>query len=97
MSDVIVREWCRKFKDGRTDVHDEGDQGRKYVATDDIFQRVDHVVKENRRFTITELSMKFPEVSRSSLYSRGTRKKPYQRTSNLWRHHFIKRELQSLF
>jgi len=27
MSDSCVREWCRKFRDGRTDVHDEGGQG----------------------------------------------------------------------
>ena len=28
MSDGSVREWCRKFKEGRTDVHDEGGHGR---------------------------------------------------------------------
>ena len=28
MSDGSVREWCRKFKKGRTDVHDEGGHGR---------------------------------------------------------------------
>jgi hypothetical protein len=27
MSDSRVREWCRKFEDGRTDVHEEGAQG----------------------------------------------------------------------
>ena len=27
MSDSCVREWCRKFRDGRTDMHDEGGQG----------------------------------------------------------------------
>ena len=32
MSDGSVREWCRKFKEGRTDVHDGG-HGRKSVAT----------------------------------------------------------------
>ena len=26
ISDSCVREWCRKFRDGRTDVHDEGGQ-----------------------------------------------------------------------
>jgi hypothetical protein len=26
MSDSCEREWCRKFRDGRTDVHDEGGQ-----------------------------------------------------------------------
>jgi len=25
--DSCVREWCRKFRDGRTDAHDEGGQG----------------------------------------------------------------------
>ena len=33
MSDGSVRERCRKFKEGRTDVHDEGGHGRKSVAT----------------------------------------------------------------
>jgi len=27
MSDSCVREWCRKFGDGHTDVRDEGGQG----------------------------------------------------------------------
>uniref|UniRef100_A0A1Y1L879 Mos1 transposase HTH domain-containing protein n=1 Tax=Photinus pyralis TaxID=7054 RepID=A0A1Y1L879_PHOPY len=31
MSDSMVRKWCREFKEGRTDVHDEGGQGRKSV------------------------------------------------------------------
>jgi hypothetical protein len=26
--DNVMREWCRKFKDGRTDVHDKGGQER---------------------------------------------------------------------
>ncbi|GBL94311.1 hypothetical protein AVEN_16827-1 [Araneus ventricosus] len=40
MSDGVVREWCRKFKGGRTDVHDEERQGCKYVATEHLVQRV---------------------------------------------------------
>ena len=32
MSDSCVREWCRKSRDGRTDVHDEGGQGRQRSA-----------------------------------------------------------------
>jgi hypothetical protein len=27
MSNSCAREWCRKFRDGHTDVHDEGGQG----------------------------------------------------------------------
>jgi len=64
MTDGVVREWYRKFKDSLTDMHNKGDQGRKSVATDDLFQRVDEVVRDNRRFNISALSMEFPEVSR---------------------------------
>ena len=39
MRDGSVREWCRKFKKGRTDVHDEGGHGRKSVATVALCQR----------------------------------------------------------
>ncbi|XP_035216956.1 uncharacterized protein LOC118190360 [Stegodyphus dumicola] len=84
MSDAVVREWCRKFKDGRTDVHDEGGQGCKSVATDDIVQQIDQAVKQSRRFTISELSMKFPEVSRSSLYSIVTKQLRYRKVCALW-------------
>ncbi|XP_035233307.1 uncharacterized protein LOC118205125 [Stegodyphus dumicola] len=84
MSDGVVREWCRNFKDGRTDVHDEGGQGRKSVVTDDIVQRVDQAVKQNRRFTISKLSMKFPEVSRSSLFSIVTEQLRYRKVCACW-------------
>jgi transposase len=62
MSEKCVMEWCRKFCDGRTDVHDEGGQGRPSLVTDDLVQRVDEVVCERRRFTISELSLEFSQV-----------------------------------
>ena len=62
MSDKCVREWCRKFRDGRTDVHDEGGQGRPSLVTDDLVQHVDKVVRERRQFTIFELALEFPQV-----------------------------------
>ena len=68
MSDKCLREWCRKFRDGRTDVHDEGGQGRPSLVTDDLVQHVDKVVRERRRFTISELSLDFPQVCRTVLY-----------------------------
>jgi transposase len=40
MSDSCVREWCRKFRDGRTDVHDEGGPGRHSIVTDELVQWV---------------------------------------------------------
>jgi transposase len=40
MSDSCVREWCRKFRDGRTDVHEEGAQGRHSIVTDELIHKV---------------------------------------------------------
>ncbi|KAJ4449789.1 hypothetical protein ANN_01193 [Periplaneta americana] len=58
----VVREWCRQFKEVQTNIHNEGEQGRKSVAIEDIVQLVDQVVREKRRFTTSELC----RISRSS-------------------------------
>ena len=68
MSDICVREWCREFRDGRTDVRDEGGQGRHSIVTDELIQKVDQCVRGKRRFTISELSEEFPQTSRTTLY-----------------------------
>ena len=47
MSDSSVREWCRKFKDGRTDVHDKGGEGRHSTVNDELVQKVDHSMHGN--------------------------------------------------
>jgi len=41
LSDSCVREWCRKFRDGRTDVHDKGGQARHSIVADELVQKVD--------------------------------------------------------
>jgi len=56
MSDSCVREWCRKFRDGRSDVHEEGGQGRHSIVTDELVQKVDQCVRGKHRFMISELS-----------------------------------------
>ena len=68
MSDSCVRERCRKFRDGRTDVHDEGGQGRHSIVTEELVQKVDQCVRGKRRFTISELSKEFPQTSRTTFY-----------------------------
>jgi hypothetical protein len=40
LSDSCVREWRRKFRDGRADVHDEGGQERRSIVTDERIQKV---------------------------------------------------------
>ena len=41
-----VRQWCKNFEAGCTDVHDAGGQGRKRVSTDDPVW-VDQAIWEN--------------------------------------------------
>jgi hypothetical protein len=96
MSDKFVREWCRKFRDGRTDVRDEGGQGRPSLVTDDLVQHVDKVVRKQRRFTISEISLEFPQVCRTVLYEIVT-KKNLATTSYIYdhisSHFFIEQEI----
>jgi hypothetical protein len=60
MSDSCVREGCRKFRDGRTDVHDEGGQGHHSILTDELVHKVGKCVGGKHCFTISELSEEFP-------------------------------------
>jgi histone-lysine N-methyltransferase SETMAR len=84
MSDSCVREWCRKFRDGHTDVHDEGVQGRHSIVTDKIVQKVGQCVLGKRRFTILELSEEFPQTSRTTLYRIVTDRLGYHKFCPRW-------------
>jgi hypothetical protein len=39
MSDSCIREWCRKFRDGHIDVHDEGQEWHS-IVNDKLVQKV---------------------------------------------------------
>jgi hypothetical protein len=82
MSDSCVREWCRKFRDGRTDVHGEGGQVRHSIVTDELVQKVDQCVRGKRRFTILELSEEFPQTSRTTSCRIVTDRLCYQRRAH---------------
>ena len=64
MSDSKVRQWCLLFEEGRTNVHDE----EPSVMTDDLVEKMNTTLRGNSRFTISELSLEFPQVSRSVIY-----------------------------
>ncbi|GBM00655.1 hypothetical protein AVEN_118006-1 [Araneus ventricosus] len=68
MSEGMVRKWIRAFKDGHKKVHNEHRSGRTSVITDDLMQKVDKKVLENRCFTISSSSNEFHKVARSVLY-----------------------------
>jgi len=68
MSDGMVRKWVRMFDDGRENVHDEARSGRPSLLHDDLVPKVNERVRDDRRFTISDLSLHFPHISRTLLY-----------------------------
>jgi hypothetical protein len=68
MSEGTVRQWCRMFKDGLRNVHNEEGSDWPSVLCDDLVQSVDQKICERQCFTIAELSCEFPQISRTVLY-----------------------------
>ena len=65
MSDGMVRKWVRMFNEGRKNVHDEARSGRPSLVNDDLVRKVNERVRDDRRFTISDLSLHFPQISRT--------------------------------
>jgi len=84
MNESSVRKWCIQFKNGRTNVHDEEKSGRPSIVTDDLVAKVDEKIRENRRFTITELSLCFPQISRTLLFEIVSQKLGYHKFCARW-------------
>jgi len=68
MSDGMVRKWVRMFNEGRENVHDEARSGRPSLVNDDLVRKVNEGVHDDWRFTISDLSLHFPQISRTLLY-----------------------------
>jgi len=64
-SDGLVRKWARMFNEGRKNVHDEARSGRPSLVNDDLVHKVNERVRDDRRFTISDLSLHFPQISRT--------------------------------
>jgi len=63
-SDGMVRKWVRMFNEGRENVHDEARSERPSLVNDDLVRKVNERVRDDRRFTISDLSLHFPQISR---------------------------------
>ncbi|GFW19902.1 uncharacterized protein TNCV_3562051 [Trichonephila clavipes] len=84
MSDNKARKWVRKFEDGWTKLHDEERSGQPSVITHDLMQAVETKIRENRRFTITSLSLEFSDVSRSVVYKIVTEDRNLKKLCSQW-------------
>ena len=68
MSDGMVRKQVRLFIEGRENVHDEARSGGSSLVNDDLVRKVNERVRDDRRFTISDLSLHFPQILRTLLY-----------------------------
>jgi histone-lysine N-methyltransferase SETMAR len=84
MSDGMVRKWVRQFNESRENVHDEVRSGRPSVVYDDLVRAVDSKVHEDRRFTISSLSLHFPQISRTILYEIVSDRLNYRKLCSRW-------------
>jgi len=65
MSDGMVRKWIRMFNEGQENVHDEARSSRPSLANDNLVHKFNERVRDDRRFTISDLSLHFPQISRT--------------------------------
>ena len=68
MSDGMVRKWLQMFSEGRENVHNEMQSGCPSLVNDDLVYKVNERVRDDRRLTISDLSLHFPQISRTLLY-----------------------------
>ena len=67
-SDGVVRKWVRMFNEGRENLYDEARSGRPALVNDDLMCKVNERVRDDRRFTISDLSLHLAQISRTLLY-----------------------------
>ena len=49
-------------------MHDEARSGRSSLVNDDLVRKVNERVRDDRRFTISDLFLHFPQISRTLFY-----------------------------
>jgi transposase len=65
MSDGMVRKWVRMFYEERENLHDKARSGRPSLANGYLVRKLNERVRDDRRFTISDLSLHFPQISRN--------------------------------
>jgi hypothetical protein len=63
MSEGAVRQWCRMFRDGQTNVCDIEHSGQPPAVSDDYVQNVDQKICRRECLTMSELSCEFLQIS----------------------------------
>ena len=72
------------FNEGRENVHDEARSGRPSLVNADLVRKVNERVRDDRRFTISDLSLHFPQISRTLLYDIVSSHLGYRKMCERW-------------
>jgi len=65
MGDGMVRKWVWMFNERGEKGHDEAQSGRPSLVNDGLVLKVNKRVHDDTRFTISDLSLHFPHISRT--------------------------------
>jgi len=84
MSNSVVWRWVQLFNEGRENVHDDPRSGQPSVVNEDLVHAVEKKIRENRRFTITSLSLHFPQISRSLFHEIVSDKPKFWKLCACW-------------
>jgi hypothetical protein len=68
MSDSMVQRWVRHFNEARKNMHDDPWSSQLSGVNENLMCAVEEKIQENRRFTISSLSLHFPQISWSLLH-----------------------------
>jgi len=66
-------------------MHYEVQSGHPSLVNDDLVRKVNERVRDDRRFTISDLSLHFPQISRTLVYDIVSRHLGYRRTHSMRR------------
>lgn len=83
MSRQHVSKWCRLFKEGRTDTHDDKRSGRPSIVSNET-KKIEETVRANQRLTLDNLNELFPDISRSLLGEIVTEQLGYKKLCARW-------------
>ena len=73
-----------EFKNSRMSVRDDQRSGRPSIVTDEIVEKIEKTLCDNRRLTVDELSAMFPQISRFLLHETITEILGYRKLFAKW-------------
>ena len=84
MNQQNVTQWCCKFSEGWTDVHNKQSSGSPSLIPDNLLQETEGEIHANWRVTIRELHHIIPEESKSTIHEAVIEKLVYRKLCVCW-------------